>query len=121
MYDPTDTGATPSYDVFTDPIVETSLATSTCTTMRYDEIADDTADQTTSANEDYADTVAVETTKYMEVMEGWFLAPATGNFRFYMSCDDNCRLDFDTTNYFFSGGTVSYTTLIDVTSYMTFR
>ena len=57
----------------------------------------------------------------MEVMEGWFLAPATGNYRFYMSCDDNCRLEFDATNYYSSGGSVSYTTLIDVTSSMTFR
>ena len=50
VYDPTDAGTTPSYDVFTDPIVETSLATSTETTMRYDVIVDDTADQTKAAN-----------------------------------------------------------------------
>ena len=54
-------------------------------------------------------------------MEGWFLAPATGNFKFYMSCDDTCRLEFDATNYYYSGGSVSYTTLIDVTSAMTYR
>ena len=89
--------------------------------MRYDEIDDDTADQTVSANEDYESSVAIATTKYMEVMEGWFLAPATGNFKFYMSCDDTCRLEFDATNYYYSGGSVSYTTLIDVTSAMTYR
>lgn len=31
-------------------------------------------------------------------MEGWFKAPATGKFRFYITCDDYCQLDLDSTN-----------------------
>lgn len=31
---------------------------------------------------------------------GWFKAPATGRFRFYISCDDKCELEFDATNKF---------------------
>lgn len=30
--------------------------------------------------------------------KGWFRAPAAGNYRFYMSCDDACQLFFDATN-----------------------
>lgn len=26
-------------------------------------------------------------------MKGWFIPPATTNYRFYMSCDDYCQLD----------------------------
>ena len=32
--------------------------------------------------------------------KGWFKAPATGNFKFYMSCDDACQLFLDQTNKF---------------------
>ena len=31
---------------------------------------------------------------------GWFKAPATGNYRFYISCDDRCNLHFDETTPF---------------------
>ena len=31
------------------------------------------------------------------VMKGWFVAPATTNYRFYMSCDDSCRLNLGNT------------------------
>jgi len=31
-------------------------------------------------------------------MEGFFKAPATGKFRFYITCDDNCELQFDAAN-----------------------
>lgn len=34
------------------------------------------------------------------VAKGWFKAPATGNYRFYISCDDACRLHLDATNMF---------------------
>jgi len=26
-------------------------------------------------------------------MRGWFVAPATTNYRFYMACDDWCRIN----------------------------
>ena len=32
------------------------------------------------------------------LMEGWFKAPETGNYRFYMSCDKNCVLFFNDTH-----------------------
>ena len=32
------------------------------------------------------------------VSKGWFKAPAAGNYRFFMSCDDACKLLIDTTN-----------------------
>jgi len=34
------------------------------------------------------------------VSRGWFKAPATGNYRFYISCDDACNLHFDETTPF---------------------
>ena len=34
------------------------------------------------------------------VTKGWFKAPATGNYKFYMSCDDACRLWLDSTSKF---------------------
>ena len=34
------------------------------------------------------------------VSRGWFKAPATGNFRFYISCDDACNFHFDETTPF---------------------
>ena len=32
--------------------------------------------------------------------KGWFKAPETGNYRFYISCDDKCKLFLDATNPF---------------------
>ena len=34
------------------------------------------------------------------VSNGWFKAPETGRFRFYISCDDACKLFLDSTNKF---------------------
>ena len=31
--------------------------------------------------------------------KGWFRAPATGNFKFYMSCDDACKLFLDANKF----------------------
>jgi len=36
--------------------------------------------------------------KYGNLMEGFFKAPATGKYRFYITCDDNCELQFDAAN-----------------------
>ena len=35
--------------------------------------------------------------------DGFFKAPATGEYRFYMSCDDPCELFMDKTNPLSSG------------------
>ena len=32
--------------------------------------------------------------------KGWFKAPATGNYRFFLACDDACKLWLDSTNEF---------------------
>ena len=32
--------------------------------------------------------------------KGWFKAPATGNYKFYISCDDACQLLLDSENKF---------------------
>jgi len=34
------------------------------------------------------------------INSGWFKAPETGNYRFYISCDDMCELLLDETNPF---------------------
>lgn len=33
--------------------------------------------------------------KFMQVLSGWFTAPTTGKYRFFVSCDDICRLLLD--------------------------
>ena len=33
------------------------------------------------------------------ITKGWFRAPATGNYRFYMSCDDACNLWLDSNKF----------------------
>ena len=33
------------------------------------------------------------------LMEGWFLAPRDGEYRFYMACDDQCKLWLDQNPY----------------------
>lgn len=38
-----------------------------------------------------------------------------------MSCDDECRLEFDSTNYYESGNTPSLSTVLEQNSYMKFR
>lgn len=37
--------------------------------------------------------------RYGTMMSGFFKAPSTGRFRFRMSCDDQCWLDFDSTAF----------------------
>jgi hypothetical protein len=32
------------------------------------------------------------------VLNGWFKAPESGRYRFYLSCNDDCRLSLDSTN-----------------------
>lgn len=54
-------------------------------------------------------------------MDGWFKAPATGDYRFYMSCDDECKLEFDATNYYGSGADYTLTNILQSTGAMDFR
>ena len=37
-------------------------------------------------------------TRAATVTKGWFKAPAAGNYRFYLSCNDACQLFLDSTN-----------------------
>ena len=54
-------------------------------------------------------------------MDGWFKAPSTGNFKFYMSCDDECKLEFDATNYYGSGSNYVLSNILEQNSWMYFR
>jgi len=40
---------------------------------------------------------------YQQKLSGWFTAPATANYRFYISCDDACKLLLDAVNPLSSG------------------
>lgn len=42
---------------------------------------------------------------YMKALSGWFNAPADGQYRFFMACDDWCQLSLDSVNPFVSGQT----------------
>jgi hypothetical protein len=39
----------------------------------------------------------------MSALSGWFTAPVTGQYRFYLSCDDICQLLLDSVNPFVPG------------------
>lgn len=94
VYDPTD-NSLPDYDDFnTDNIVETSLATSFEVTERYETLLDEDADQNSLAS-DFENSVAITKTNYLQVLDGWFKAPETGSYTFYITCDDTCKLEFD--------------------------
>jgi len=41
-----------------------------------------------------------EADNYAMTNRGWFKAPETGRYRFYISCDDACKLQLDSTNKF---------------------
>ena len=36
-------------------------------------------------------------THHGSLYKGWFVAPATTNYRFYITCDDNCKLSLGNT------------------------
>jgi len=40
---------------------------------------------------------------YQQKLSGWFTAPATANYRFYIACDDACKLLLDAENPLSSG------------------
>lgn len=37
-------------------------------------------------------------TSYGNALSGWFKAPATTNYKFYVSCDDYCQLEVSNSN-----------------------
>lgn len=43
--------------------------------------------------------------KVGSVWDGYFKAPVTGEYRFYISCDDACQLRLDSTNHMLMGNT----------------
>jgi len=101
-------------------VLEQSLATSFESTDRYEILDDNTVDTSTAPDDGYADSVSIQTENYTEEFDGWFKAPADGDFRFFMACDNKCKLEFDSVN-FYGSGTPSLVTLIEIHSSMTFR
>lgn len=120
VHDPSD-GSQPSFDDFSGEVVELSLATSFDVTDRYDIVLDEDADTSGNLDGDLASEVTTHTSNYLQVLDGWFKAPATATYIFYMSCDDSCKLEFDSTNYYESGATASLTEILTSSSYMSFR
>jgi hypothetical protein len=112
-----------NFNDFSGTVAETSAALVFETTDRYVELLDEDVDtdSDTLSDSSFSSSVAVQTSNYLTVMDGWFKAPATGNFRFYMSCDDECKLEFDQANHYGSGNAISMTELLTHTSAMTWR
>ena len=54
---------------------------------------------------------------YGNILQGWFIPPATTSYRFYMSCDDLCLLKLGST----SNQETNLTTLLNVQSYGEYR
>ena len=42
-----------------------------------------------------------------QLFDGFFKAPADGEYRFYIACDDSCKLSIDATNPLSTGGPFS--------------
>lgn len=51
------------------------------------------------------------------LIDGYFKAPMTGNYRFYMACDDTCRLSFSTDNL----DPLTATTRLEYNSHTSYR
>ena len=88
------------------------MATSFEVTDRYDVMLDETAN-TSILNEEFENSVAISTTNYLNVLDGWFKAPVDGKYRFFVSCSGQCRLEFDETNYYGSGNDIDATTIVN--------
>jgi hypothetical protein len=54
---------------------------------------------------------------YGNIIDGYFKAPITGNYKFYMSCDDICKLSLSTVNL----SPESASAIITITSATSFR
>lgn len=46
--------------------------------------------------------------RYGQLWDGFFKPPMTSNYRFFISCDDPCKLEMDVTNPLSSGIPASY-------------
>ena len=71
IYDPTNSDSNPGWNTYSDgtPVVETKLMTS------------------------WEDTYG-NYTRLQTHTKGWFKAPEAGNYRFYLACDDFCKIQF---------------------------
>ena len=47
------------------------------------------------------------------IFDGYFKAPETGNYRFYLSCDDACRLSLDSANPLSTSSPFTQTTIAE--------
>ena len=82
---------------------------------------DESAD-TSILNENFGKSVAIPTTNYLNVLDGWFKAPVDGKYKFFVSCSGTCRLEFDMTNYYGSGNDIDASIIVDSNEYpMSFR
>lgn len=54
---------------------------------------------------------------YSQQFKGWFSPPADGNYVFYASCDDSCKVYLSTSNM----TTTDQTEIINVSSFVGFR
>jgi hypothetical protein len=52
-----------------------------------------------------------------DLYRGWFVAPETANYKFYMSCDDQCIMKFNKNPM----STLDLTTLLTVTKASAYR
>lgn len=59
-------------------------------------------------------------TPYGNLIDGYFRAPITGNYKFYMSCDDACRLSLSTVNLTPSSASVIIT-ISSATAYRSYH
>ena len=58
---------------------------------------------TTAENILVFETPNMHTNGNKQVIDGWFKAPETTNYKFYIACDDTCSLSLDSTNALSSG------------------
>jgi len=52
--------------------------------------------------------------RFSQTLTGWFVPPADGNYRFLMSCDDNCKLFLDDVNTYASGNPADITVVANL-------
>lgn len=58
---------------------------------------------------------------YADFFDGWFKAPDTGSYRFYLASDDSSRLYLDSVNTYSSGQTPATTMVAEKSGYSDWR
>ena len=89
-------------------IVEQSLALTLESTERFVRLLDDDVTDTENAISGYDDSVVEKETQYLETYEGYFKAPATASYTFYMTCDDACTLEVDGSQILSVGSSMTF-------------